>query len=140
MNKQKLTSLIAPALAALTFVVYAAYILVGINADVLFTAQDRNVFTSDSLFLSESIARPFGLFQYVGAYLTQFFYHPAVGASILIAIWVASALAGIKAFRLKGAWCSLMIVPVACLLASEVNTGYWVYCLPIPGYWFSPQL
>ena len=47
MNKQKLTSLIAPALAALTFVVYAAYILVGINADVLFTAQDRNVSNFD---------------------------------------------------------------------------------------------
>lgn len=140
MNKQKLKSLIGPAVVLLAFIAYAAYILIGISPDLLYTAQDRNFYLGGSQFFSDTIARPFGVFQYVGAYLTQLFYHPALGASVLIAIWVAIVLAGVKAFRLKGAWCSLMILPAACLLTSIVDLGYWVYCLIITGYWFSESV
>lgn len=140
MNKQKLTSLIGPVAALVAFIAYAVYILIGIYPDVLYTAQDRNFYVGGSVFFNDTISRPFGLFQYVGAYLTQFFYYPALGAGMLIAIWVAIVLVGIKAFRLKGAWCSLMILPASCLLAATVDLGYWVYCLIIPGYWFSQSL
>lgn len=140
MNKQKLKSLIGPAAVLVAFIAYAAYILIGVNPDVLYTAQDRNFYAGDSLFFSQTIARPFGLLQYVGAYLTQLFYYPALGAGVLIAIWVAIFLVGIKAFRLKGIWCSLMVLPIACLLTSIVDLGYWVYCLIIPGYWFSQSV
>lgn len=140
MNNLKLKSIIGPALVLVAFIVYAAYILVGINSDVLYTAQDRNVYAGDALFLSQTMARPFGFFQYVGAYLTQLFYNPALGAGVLIAIWLAIFFAGVKAFRLKGEWCALMILPLACLLAATVDLGYWVYCLIIPGYWFSQSV
>lgn len=137
MNKKKLTCLIASAIVAVALIVYAAYVLIGLYPDVLYTAQDRNPFSGDSLYFSELVARPFGFFQYIGGFLTQFFYYPAVGAGMLIAMWVASVFVGIKAFNLKGIWRSLMIVPAACLLASQLDLGYWVYCLTIPGYWFS---
>lgn len=137
MTKQKITHLIAPALIAVALVAYALYVLVGIYSDVLITAQDRNMFSADTMYFWQTASRPFGIFQYIGGYLTQFFYRPALGAAMLIALWVAIACAGAYAFRLKGAWRSLMIVPVACLLASTVDLGYWVYCLNIPGYWFS---
>lgn len=140
MNKQKLTSLIGPALVLVAFIAYAIYILIGLNADVLYTAQDRNFYVGGSVFFNDTMSRPFGLFQYVGAYLTQLFYHPALGAGVLIAIWVAIVLVGIKAFNLKGTWCTLMVLPAACLLASTVDLGYWVYCLIIPGYWFSQSV
>lgn len=140
MNKKQVTSILITATAAIALIAYAAYVLVGIIPDVLITAQDRNTFATDSLFFSEQIARPFGLMQYVGAFLTQFFYYPALGAAMLIALWTASVFAGIKAFRLKGIWRALMIVPVACLLTSEVDLGYWVYILNIPGYWFSQSV
>lgn len=140
MNKQKITGLVIPAAITVALISFAAYLLIGMYPDVLITAQDRNTFSGDSQFLHSLIARPFGVFQYIGSYLTQFFYHPAVGACMLIAIWAASFFAGIKAFRLKGLWRSLMILPAACLLASELDLGYWVYCLTIPGYWFSQSV
>lgn len=140
MTKQKLTHLIAPAVIAVVLIAYALYVLVGMYSDVLITAQDRNMFSADTLCFWQTVSRPFGFFQYIGGYLTQFFYHPAQGAAMLIAVWTAIFCAGTSAFRLKGAWRSLMIVPVACLLASTVDLGYWVYCLNIPGYWFSQSV
>lgn len=137
MNKQRITGVIASAVIAFIIIAYAAFMLVGINDDVLITAQDRNYFTNDALFFTEHIARPFGFFQYIGSYLTQYFFYPAAGAALLILMWAVSVMAGIKAFRLQGMWKALMIVPVACLLTSVVDLGYWIYCLPIPGYWFS---
>lgn len=131
---------IASAAVAVALISYAAYILIGVYPDVLFTAQDRNIFAGDALFFHETIAKPFGFFQYIGGFLTQFFYYPALGASLLIAIWTAIFFLGVKVFRLKGLWRSLMIVPVACLLASTVDLGYWIYCLNISGYWFSQSL
>lgn len=140
MNKQKIFGIVASAIVAVALIVYAAYVLVGVYPDVLLTAQDRNAYSGDALYFGQQIVRPFGLMQYVGGYLTQFFFHPAVGAAMLIAIWAASAFVAIKAFRLKGIWRSLVIVPVACLLASELDLGYWVYCLTLPGYWFSQSV
>lgn len=140
MNKQKLFCIVVTAITAVALISYAVYLLVGLNPDVLITAQDRNVFIKDAGFFCEQIMRPFGLFQYVGAYLTQFFYYPALGSAILIGIWSAIAFVGIKAFRLKGLWQSLMIVVVACLLASILDLGYWVYCLNLSGYWFSQSI
>ena len=137
MNKQKNMGTAVQVAVALALISYAAYILVGINPDVLITAQDRNPFSGDSMYFAEHIARPFGLIEYIGGFLTQFFYYPAVGAGMLIAIWTAIAFAGVKAFGLKGIWRSLAIVPSACLLASVVDLGYWVYCLTLSGYWFS---
>lgn len=136
-NKLKYPNLIITATCVVAIIAFAAYLLIGMYPDVLTTAQDRNIYAGDSLFFSERLAQPFGLMQYIGAYLTQFFYNPAVGASILIAIWVATAFVGIKAFRLQGLWRALMIVPAACLLASILDLGYWIYCLNICGYWFS---
>lgn len=133
MDKQRRLDLVS-AFVAVVLIAYAAYILIGMNSDVLITAQDRNIIANDSL------ARPFGTFMCIGEFLTQFFYYPALGAGMLIAIWVATFFAGVKAFRLKGIWRALMIVPLACLLTGTVDLGYWIYCLNIHGYWFSQSV
>lgn len=126
-----------PVVIGLSLIAYASYILLGIYPDVLITAQDRNVFVNGSHFFGESLSAPFGLFQYVGSFLTQLFYHPSLGAGVLLAIWTSIVLVGIKAFRLCGLWRWLMIIPAACLMASVLDLGYWIYCLMLPGYWFS---
>ena len=128
------------AVIAVALISFAVCVLVGMCGDVLITAQDRNMFEGDSLYFCNTISRPFGLFQHVGGFLTQYFYYPILGAAMLIALWVASVFVGIKAFRLKGLWRWLMVVPMACLLISEVDLGYWVYCLNMPGYWFSQSV
>ncbi len=120
----------------LAFMGFVLYIL-HINQEVLYTAHDRSEFLAGTPYFDRLMSKPFGLMQYVGAWLTQLFYHPALGAGVLAAIWVLIYFVGTKAFRLQGNASSLMLLPVACLLASVVDLGYWIYIFTIRGYWFS---
>jgi hypothetical protein len=137
-NQRKLSiaSLCVSLLAFIAFVVYVLYI----NQEVLYTAHDRSEFVYGAPFFHTLMSKPFGLMQYVGAWLTQFFYHPAVGAGLLVAIWVGIFFVGTKAFRLQGSASALMLLPVACLLVSVVDLGYWIYTSTIRGYWFSQSV
>ena len=120
----------------LAFISFAIYIL-WMNQDVLYMAHDRSEFIFGAPFFHTLLSKPFGLMQYVGAWLTQLFYYPALGASVLAAIWLLIFLAGAKAFRLRGNASALMLLPIACLLTSIVDLGYWIYIFTIRGYWFS---
>ena len=123
----------------LAFVVFVLYLLYN-NKEVLYTAHDRSEFIFGATFYFTLLSKPFGLTQYVGAWLTQFFYHPAIGATILVAIWGLIFCVGVKAFRLQKAASALMLLPIACLLTSIVDLGYWVYISTIRGYWFSQSV
>ena len=123
-------------LAFIAFVVYLLYI----NQEVFYTAHDRSEFIFGSTFFHTIMSRPFGLMQYVGAWLTQFFYKPAVGAGILMLIWALIVYVGTKAFQLQNGAIALMLIPVACLLTSVVDLGYWIYIYTIRGYWFSQSV
>ncbi len=123
----------------LAFIVFAVYILY-INKEMLYTAHDRSEFLYGAPFFHALMQKPFGLMQYVGAWLTQLFYHPVLGAGVLVAIWTLIFLVGTKAFQLKASASALMLLPVACLLTSVVDLGYWVYVSTIRGYWFSQSV
>ena len=135
-NKVSSAFLYVSLLAFISFVVYILYI----NQEVLYTAHDRSEFLFGAPFFHTLISKPFGLMQYVGAWLTQFFYKPALGAGVMVAIWVLIFYVGVKAFRLQGSVTALMLLPIACLLASIVDLGYWVYIFYITGYWFSQSV
>ena len=123
----------------LAFISFALYILY-INKEVLYTAHDRSEFLFGVPFFHTLMSKPFGLMQYVGAWLTQLFYHPALGSGVLVAIWTLIYIVGAKAFRLKSSASSMMLLPVACLLTSVVDLGYWIYVSTIRGYWFSQSV
>jgi len=135
-NKLSAVILYVSLLAFISFVIYILYI----NQEVLYTAHDHSEFLYGTPFFKTLMLKPFGLIRYMGAWLTQFFYHPALGGGLLIAIWGAIFFVGSKAFRLQGSASALMLLPVACLFTSIVNLGYWVYVLPIRGYWFSQSV
>ena len=137
-NSSKLsrTFLYVSLLAFILFVVYILYI----NQEVFYTAHDRSEFIFGVPFFHTLMSKPFGLMQYVGAWLTQFFCEPIVGTGILAAIWALTIFVGIKAFRLQGSASALMLLPVACLLVSVVDLGYWIYVSTIRGYWFSQSV
>ena len=123
----------------MSFVVYTLYI----NQEVFYTAHDRSEFIFGTPFFDKLMQKPFGLMQYAGAWLTLFFHKPAIGSSILAAIWVLIFYVGTKAFRLQGnaaGASALMLLPVACLLTSVVDLGYWIYISTIRGYWFSQSV
>ena len=123
-------------LAFMAFVVYVLYI----NQEVLYTAHDRSEFVFGAPFFHTLMSKPFGLMRYVGAWLTQLFCEPAVGAAMLVAIWTLIYFVGAKAFRLQSSASALMLLPVACLLTSVVDLGYWIYISTIRGYWFSQSV
>ena len=137
-NKSKLSGavLYVSLLAFISFVIYILYI----NLEVLYTAHDRSEFIFGAPFFHTLMSKPFGLMQYVGAWLTQLCYRPSLGASVLMVIWTLIFCVGAKAFRLQGSASALMLLPVACLLTSVVDLGYWVYIYPVRGYWFSQSV
>ena len=137
-NKSKLSGavLYVSLLAFISFVIYILYI----NLEVLYTAQDRSEFIFGTPFFHTLMSKPFGLMQYVGAWLTQLCYRPSLGASVMIIIWTLIFYVGTKAFRLQESASALMLLPVACLLASVVDLGYWIYISTIRGYWFSQSV
>ena len=139
MNTKSIVSKSLLFVSLLIFFLFAIYVLY-INRVVLYTAQDRSEFLIGSPFFSTLMMKPFGLIQYVAAWLTQFLYKPFVGASLLVAIWALIFFVGIKAFRLKGSAFALMLLPIACLLTSLVDLGYWIYEFMIRGYWFSQSV
>ena len=123
----------------LAFFLFAVYIIY-INQEVFYTAHDRSEFLFGEPFFNTLMSKPFGLTQYVGAWLTQFFYYPALGAAVLMVIWLFIFYVGAKAFRLQNNASALMLLPVACLLTSVIDLGYWIYISPIRGYWFSQSI
>ena len=62
--------------SVLAFIVFVVYIL-SVNQDVLYTAHDHSEFLYGDTFFNRLMSQPFGAIQYVGAWLTQFFYYPA---------------------------------------------------------------
>ena len=137
-NKSKVSRVVLD-VSLLAFIVFVIYILY-INQEVLYTAHDRSEFIFGAPFFHTLLSKPFGLMQYIGAWLTQLFYHPALGAGVLVIIWTLIFLVGVKAFRLQRNASALMLLPIACLLTSVVDLGYWVYIFTIRGYWFSQSV
>ena len=137
-TKNKISSIILY-VSLLVFVSFVVYILY-INQEVFYTAHDRSEFIFGAPFFHTLLSKPFGLMQYIGAWLTLLFCRPAFGSAVLAAIWALIFLVGIKAFRLKPSASALMLLPVACLLTSVVDLGYWIYVSTIRGYWFSQSV
>ena len=137
-NKSKV-SVAVLYVSLLAFIVFAAYILY-INQEVFYTAHDRSEFLYGAPFFHALLSKPFGLMQYAGAWLTQLFSRPAIGTCVLAMCWTLIFLVGVKVFRLRNGAVALMLLPVACLLTSVVDQGYWIYVSTIRGYWFSQSV
>ena len=137
-NKSKAsgTILCVSLLAFIVFVVYLLYI----NQEVFDAAHDRSEFIFGAPFFHTLMSKPFGLMQYVGAWLTQLFAEPVWGSVVLVVIWTLLFYVGTKAFKLQGSASALMLLPVACLLTSVTDLGYWIYVSTIRGYWFSQSV
>ena len=120
-------------LAAL-FIVAGA--LLFFEADLLWKLQEQNLFLDTPVFFKEQMLVPGGLLSWVGTWLTQLFYYPWLGTLVLCACWLLLMWLVKKAFALTDVWMPLALVPVALLLLTIVDMGYWVYMLKLPGHVF----
>ena len=102
----------------------------------MYFLQDRGWWNSTSLFWEECTRVPGGWLSWAGAYLTQFFYYPAVGISMLILLWILTFGLAKWSFKVPGEWSFLLFIPLAALLCSDIQMGYWVYLLKDIDYVF----
>ena len=120
----------------LFIVAMGVFYLIERNSDVLWMAQEKEYFTSNALFLKECMHEPGGFIGWMAAFMTQFFFHPKWGASMMVAIWVVSMWMSKYAFKVKSAWMAILAIPAVCLLVSMIDNGYWVYYTKQTGFWF----
>lgn len=124
----------------LSFLVMCWYFLYVRNADTMFFMQDRGWWNSTSIFFHDCTRVPGGWLAWAGSYLTQYFYYPIVGTLMLIALWLVTFVVAKLSFKVPTEWSFLLFVPMAALLCSEIQLGYWVYILKDIDYVFYHSL
>ena len=131
---------ILPILLGVAFVVVAWLRLVVQNSDLLLEAQDQGFWQPGELYYSQVLQQPGGWFSWAGQYLTQYFFYPALGASMLILLWLGIYVLSLVGWRLPWylSWVALIIPSM--LLWAETSMGYNIYISKVPDWWFAPTL
>ena len=131
-----------PWICVLVFALLSWYFLMMRNADVLYMQQMRSLFNDTSVFFQQYNAVPGGFLQWAGCYFTQLFYYPALGSGVLILMWIAIFFLLKKAFLTSSTQhlIPLLLIPLVCLLVSEIDLGYWIYYHKNHGYCFSQTI
>ena len=136
--KEKLR-LLSPALL-LAALVATAYFLLKYESEYLWKVQELNLFLDTPLFLKQQMVTSGWLLTWLGTYFTEFFYYPWVGVLILCLWWVLLMLVIGRTFRVSLKWCVVLLIPVAALLVSDVDLGYWVYYMKLRGHFFAATI
>ena len=139
-NRKVATPLAFLILFIFSFLVMCWYFLYVRNADTMFFMQDRGWWNSTSIFFHDCTRVPGGWLAWAGSYLTQYFYYPIVGTLMLIALWLVTFVVAKLSFKVPTEWSFLLFVPMAALLCSEIQLGYWVYILKDIDYVFYHSL
>ncbi len=129
-----------PICYSICFALIAWFFLYVRNADTLYFMQDRGWWNSTSLFFRECVRAPGGLLSWTGAYLTQYFFYPALGSVILILVWLLTFWIAKFSFCVPNRWSFLLLVPQVALLASNIQLGYWIYIIRDIDYTFYHSL
>ena len=106
------------------------------EGDLLWKAQQLNLFLCTSLFFHEQLVVPGGLLTWAGTFFTQFFHWPWVGVTLLCGWWLLLMALIRRTFRVPRLWSGLMLIPVGLLLLTIVDMGYWLYMLKLQGHFF----
>ena len=106
------------------------------ESHTLWKVQELNLFLPTALFFKEQMVVPAGMLTYVGTWFTQFFYHPWLGVTMLCGWWLLLLVLLKKTFAVPDRWAPLLLIPVALLLLTDVDLGYWVYILKLRGHFF----
>ncbi len=110
------------------------------ESEFLLRAQELNLWLPTGLYWKTLMQYPGGAASWLATYLTQYFFHPWLGVSILCGLWLIICVLLAWVYKLKGPWVALTaLVPLA-LMACFVQTGYWIYYQKLPGHLFVPSV
>ena len=130
----------ASSLVWLLALLVTAGLLLSYEHFVLWKIQEQNLFLDTPLFFRQQMLVPGGLLSYVGSFLTQLLYYPVLGVGVLCALWWLLMWLMRRTFRVAEPWAVLLLVPVALLLAANVDMGYWIYPIKLKGWYFAATL
>lgn len=126
----------APVVVGGIAILVTFFVLLINESDYLWRVQELNLFLYTPLFLKQQLVVAGGLLTYLGTYFTQFFYHVWLG-SLLLCLWLALLMFLVyKTFRLSPHWSVLLLIPVALILLTDFDLGYWLYYLKLRGHFF----
>lgn len=139
-GKKGLTDYVLPAATIVIALFVAAYFLLSQESEVLFKSQEMNLWIADDTFYDMYKIYPGGWLSWAGSYMTEFFYHPALGVTLLMLAWAAIMAILSFMYKLKG-WKILLtaLIPLM-LLTAVTQTGYWVYLQKLHGHMWVPTL
>ena len=99
----------------------AGWSLLTYEDNQLWKLQELNLFMDTSLFFKQQLVVPGGLLTYLGTYFTQYFFYAWQGVLIVCAWWMLLVWLSAKALKVPMKWCLLLAVPVALLLAANMQ-------------------
>ena len=132
--------LIKPIALWLLTLTVLAIIMLSFEADLLWKVQQHNVFLNTSLFFHQMMAMPGGMLSYLGAFFTQHFYYPWVGVILMCGWWLLLMWLTKRTFNIPDRWTVVTVIPVAILLVANMDMGYWVYFMKMPGYFYAATI
>ena len=132
--------LIKPIALWLLTLTVLAIIMLSFEADLLWKVQQHNVFLNTSLFFHQMMAMPGGMLSYLGAFFTQHFYYPWVGVILMCGWWLLLMWLTKRTFNIPVRWTLVTVIPVAILLVANMDMGYWVYFMKMPGYFYAATI
>lgn len=118
-------ALVAIAVALLTY-----------DSDFLYRVQELNLFLYTPLFFQQQMVVAGGFLTWIGTYFTQYFYYPWIGVVLLCLWWLLLMWLVKRAFRIPAYASVALLVPVALLLITDVDLGYWIFYLKLRGHFF----
>jgi len=128
---------------AVSWIIALAAIACGLlvyESDLLWKVQELNLFMNTSLFFRQQMVVPAGILTYAGTWLTQLFYNPWLGVTVLSGWWLLLLWLLKRTFAVPARWTALLLIPVALLLLTNVDLGYWIYMLKLRGQFFLTTL
>lgn len=135
----KISKWLSPLLSLFALVV-VGYGLVAFESEYLWKAQELNLFLDTPLFLRQQMVTSGWLLTWLGTWLTEFFYHPWIGVTLLCGLWAVLMVVTGRALRVSLSWSAVLLVPVALLLLTDVGLGYWIYYLKLRGHFFAATI
>ena len=130
--KNKL-NIIPIALVAVAFGVIA-WAMAHYEANYLWKVQELNLFLDTELFFKQQMVVPGGMLTYLGTFFTDFFYHTWLGVVVQCVWWALLLIVSALTFKVPLKWLTVLLIPVALLLLSNMELGYWIYYLKLRGY------
>ncbi len=125
----------SPALCIVALVAVGIALVV-LEEEFLWKVQELNLHLDTPLFFHQQMVVAGGLLTWLGTWFTEFFFHPALGVGWLCLWWGLLMFLASRAFKVPLKWSVVLLIPVALLLITCVDMGYWVYYLKLRGHFF----